>query len=190
MVVRQVLQQAQTFGFYKAKIINMAEVPFDSAFRKYCEDNRCGEYNANYSCPPMCGSPEAMERRLRVYKRALVLQTKWDLADYQDQASVRKAENSHNIAMIGLIDNMRRGGHNGVMCGASCCSLCEACEMRNGRPCLRSNLKFSCMSAYCIHVKKLAEQCGMEYSRDDRKLMSLDCMLSKEGIVLKKWNYQ
>ncbi len=24
----------------------------NAEFRKYCEENRCDKYNANYSCPP------------------------------------------------------------------------------------------------------------------------------------------
>lgn len=170
MVMRQILRQARTFGFTKAAVIGMEQVPFDHSFRKYCEENLCGQYNANYSCPPICGSPEAMERRLRVYKKALVLQTKWGITDFHDTDAIRKAKVLHNTAMIGLIDHMRREGRDGVMCGASCCSLCEICEMTKGHPCAKPNLKFSCMSAYCIYVKKLAEQCGMDYSCADGKL--------------------
>ena len=170
MIVKQILQLARALGFASAAVVDMADVPFDHYFRKYCEENLCGQYNANYSCPPLCGSPEQMERRLRAYKRALVLQTKWNITDYHDHAAIRKAKSTHNTAMLSLIDHMRREGHNGIMCGASCCSLCETCAMTGKHPCIKPNLKFSCMSAYCIYVKKLAEQCGMEYVCEDGKL--------------------
>ena len=170
MIMGQILQLARTFGFAKAAIIDMEQVPFDHSFRKYCEKNLCGQYNTNYSCPPVCGSPEAMERRLRVYKKALVVQTIWDITDFHDHAAIHRAKASHNTAMLGLISNMRRGGHNGVMCGASYCTLCNTCEMAKGHPCVKPDQKFSCMSAYCIYVRKLADQCGMDYNCDDGKL--------------------
>ena len=31
------------------------------------------------------------------------------------------------------------------------------------KPCRYPDLYYSCMSAYCIFVRRLAEQCGMEY---------------------------
>ena len=38
--------------------------------------------------------------------------------------------------------------------------------MRN-EPCVFPDLMYSCMSAYCIFVKKLADTCGMEYTPGD-----------------------
>ena len=47
--------------------------------------------------------------------------------------------------------------------GASGCALCSPCALKEGKPCAFPDLRYSCMSAYCIFVRKLAERCGMEY---------------------------
>ncbi|MDD6188470.1 MAG: DUF2284 domain-containing protein, partial [Clostridiales bacterium] len=54
-------------------------------------------------------------------------------------------------------------GVDGLIVGASGCSLCSPCAITKGEPCKFPDFKYSCMSAYCIFVKKLADSCGMEY---------------------------
>ena len=43
--------------FSAVALITMDEVVFEPSFRPYCEQNLCGKYGANYSCPPDCGTP-------------------------------------------------------------------------------------------------------------------------------------
>ena len=44
---------------------------------------------------------------------------------------------------------------------------CGIIVMREGKPCRFPEFRYSCMSAYCIYVKKLAEACGMVYDYKD-----------------------
>ena len=150
-------------GFAAAAIVNTDEIVFDPMFRPYCEENLCGQYGANYSCPPDCGSPEAMKQRILAHKRALVLQTIWQVQDYSDMPTIKQAKKSHNASEIRLVQRLRAAGHDGVMAGASGCAICSPCVLPKGEPCRFPRLQYSCMSAYCIFVRKLAEKCGMEY---------------------------
>ena len=167
---QDILHLAANEGFTAAAILPMDEVVFEPAFRPYCEQNLCGQYGANYSCPPDCGTPQEMEDRLRRYRRALVVQTKWDIDDWYDAAQILHAKQSHNCAMLRVIGRMEAQGLRGTMCGASCCTLCERCARLDDLPCPRPDRRFSCLSAYCIYVKKLADACGMEYACADGRL--------------------
>ena len=51
----------------------------------------------------------------------------------------------------------------GFMVGSGGCSLCKPCAIVRGEPCTFPDLRYSCMSAYCIFVRKLCEGCGIEY---------------------------
>ena len=77
MTNEQIIQYAVEEGFAAAEIVDTHEIVFDPSFRPYCEENLCGQFGANYSCPPDCGSPEAMKQRILAHKKALVLQTIW-----------------------------------------------------------------------------------------------------------------
>jgi len=160
---RDMVALAYEEGFCAAEIIAAEDIIFNEAFRKYCEDNVCGFYGANYSCPPDCGTFEEMKARLTAHKRVLVVQTKWRIADYTDKEAIWSAKHAHNSAMFRIIDRLEAEGYNGLMGGASCCTLCKKCAAVDHAPCTCPGKRFSCLSAYCIDVKALAERCGMEY---------------------------
>ena len=73
-------------------------------------------------------------------------------------------------AMLRVIARLKQEGIRGKMAGASCCTLCERCAILDSEPCRDPERQFSCMSAYCIYVKALAETCGMEYTCSDGRL--------------------
>lgn len=163
MTEAEMIRLAISEGFAAVEITDTHRIVFDPTFRPYCEENLCGQYGVNYSCPPECGSVEEMKQRILAHKRALVLQTIWQVADYSDVPAIRHAKKSHNAAELRLVQKLRSAGHDGVIVGASGCALCTPCALTQGQPCRFPDLKYSCMSAYCVFVKKLADTCGMEY---------------------------
>ena len=150
-------------GFAAAEILNTGDLIFDPMFRPLCEENLCGQYGANYSCPPDCGTPEQMRQRILSRRRALLLQTIWEVADYSDMTAIKPAKAAHNAAQIRLATRLRAEGCGGFLVGASGCALCSPCARVTGEPCRFPEYRFSCMSAYCIFVRAAADLCGMEY---------------------------
>lgn len=163
MTEQQVIQCAVDEGFAAAVIVDTRDIVFDPSFRPYCQENLCGQYAVNYSCPPDCGSPEEMKQRILAHKKGLVLQTIWQVKDYSDMPAIKEAKKGHNTAELRVVQKLRQAGHDGVIVGASGCSLCSPCVLPQGEPCRHPDLRYSCMSAYCIFVKKLADCCDMEY---------------------------
>lgn len=158
-----IISYALEEGFSAVEIVDTCQIVFDPSFRPYCEENLCGQYNANYSCPPSCGSPGEMMQRVLAHKKALVLQTIWEISDYSDKPAIQQAKKGHNEAQIRLVKRLRGEGCTGFAVGASGCALCSPCAQTQAKPCRFPEYQYSCMSAYCIFVKKLADACGMEY---------------------------
>lgn len=150
-------------GFAAAVVTDTKDIPFDPSFRPLCAENLCGKYGVNYSCPPDCGTPDEMRARIQAHRHALVLQTIWEIADYSDSKAIKAAKKEHNAATLRLLGRLRRADVPGFPVGASGCALCETCAITEKKPCRYPDLYYSCMSAYCIFVRRLAEQCGMEY---------------------------
>ncbi len=163
----ELIKASMDVGFSKAAVIDTDKIVFNPKFRPYCKENLCGQYGANYSCPPDCGTPEEMKERVLRHKKALVLQMKWKITDFNDTEEFKKSKQAHNSAAIKLLDICRQAGHNCFMVGSSGCNLCKPCKIQLGESCAFPHYRFSCMSAYCIYVKKLAEDCGMEYDYKD-----------------------
>jgi len=163
----EMIATALKCGFADAAVISTDQIVLNPTFRPYCEENLCGKYGANYSCPPECGSPEEMKQKILKHKKALVLRTVWEIRDFKQEALIKSAKQKHNEATLDVISRLEKKGFRGFMVGASCCSLCSPCRMTAGEPCPFPQKRFSCMSAYCIYVKDLAEKCGMDYDYKD-----------------------
>ena len=166
----EIIELSIAEGFYGAEVISTDKIVFDASFRPYCEENLCGQYGANYSCPPDCGTPEQMKQRVLAYKKALVVSTEWEIEDFTQTDKLKEAKALHNAAMLRVIKKLKNEGHNGVMIGASGCTLCKPCKLASGEPCEHPDMMYSCMAAYCIWVKKLAEDCNMNYDYKNKIL--------------------
>lgn len=167
MTEEKMIQYAIEEGFTDAAVIDTAKIPFEFSFRPFCEENLCGQFGVNYSCPPYCGTPEEMKQRIVSHKKALVLQSVWEISDYTDKAAVKHAKGSHNAAALRLAKRFQEEHCAGFLVGASGCALCTPCAAKNGAPCRFPQLRYSCMSAYCIFVRELTDQCGIVYAPDD-----------------------
>ena len=91
MSKEEILKYALEQGFSDAAIIETKDIVFDPSFRPCCEENLCGQYGVNYTCPPVCGSPEEMKQKVLSHKYAIVLQSLWEISDYSDKKAIRQA---------------------------------------------------------------------------------------------------
>ena len=169
MTDRELVKLAEAEGF-SAAVIAAEQVPTDGKFRKFCEENLCGSYRANYSCPPACGTAEEMMAQIAAGKQALVLKSEWPIESYRDREAIDRGKAAHNAGMLRLVETLQKAGYQALMAGSSCCNLCPSCAMETGVPCRHPELRFSCLSAFCVDVAELAGRCGMAFAWDTKKL--------------------
>ena len=172
----ELIKLAEAMGF-RAALIPAKEIPVDGSFRKFCEDNLCGKYNANYSCPPGCGTVEEVHRRLFGGQSALVLQTIHEIGSYENKEAILKSKKNLNMDILKLTDILRKEGMDCFCLGYGGCPLCDPCKQVTGEPCAFPEKRISCMSAYCIDVGKLAGKCGMEFAWVSEKLFLFGMIL-------------
>ena len=163
MTEKEMIDLALAEGVSAAEMTDTKDIVFDPMFRPFCAENLCGQYGVNYCCPPDCGTPEEMKQRILAHKRALVLHTIWEIPDISDNGLIKPAKKGHNAIQLRLQKKFHEAGIPGFLVGASGCGLCSPCHLKNGEPCPHPEARYSCMSAYCIFVRKLAEHCGMDY---------------------------
>lgn len=161
--IDQIVDRGAEAGFTCTAVIETDRITFNPDFRICCEDNSCGKYGVNYTCPPHCGTTDEMRDKVLAHKYAIVFQTMWEIPDTEDAAMIKKCKGKHNSMVRKFIADLDPSYSGGFMIAASGCSLCEECAIVRGEPCLFPDKAASCASAYCIYVEDLAEQCGMEY---------------------------
>ena len=162
MTKQQMIAAAVRTGFNAAAVIKTQDIPFDFAFRRYCEENVCVQYGANYSCPPDCGSCVELRDKILNRKNALVVQSVNTIADYS-ATEIELAKRNHRNLAAELNKIMNSRGISGFTIGACGCNLCDPCAKKLNMPCKFPQNAFSCMSAYCINVKELCKLCGLKY---------------------------
>jgi predicted metal-binding protein len=160
----QLYEIAADVGFDGTAVITTKQLQFVPAFRALCEKNDCGNYGKNYACPPSCGTPEEMKQKVLSYRKAIVFQSEFTVADAMDPALTKPMKESHIQKTRQAIEKMKEAGMKmdgfAVMCGP--CNFCAVCAQVEGRPCPHPEKRASCLSAYCINATELATSCGMK----------------------------
>ena len=162
MQKEEVERLSREAGFSHAAVIPVSSLVFDPSLRRYCEENLCGNYGRNYSCPPSCGTPEEMRRKTETYRQAWIFQTIAE-ADWRDAEKLKEIRSSHNARSRELIRRLRERGEEGLPMLAGPCSICESCAEQEGGSCLFPEQQASCISAYCMSAEKMAEEAGLLY---------------------------
>ncbi|MBQ9845824.1 MAG: DUF2284 domain-containing protein [Oscillospiraceae bacterium] len=169
MTDKELITLAQQEGF-TAAVIPTSEVVVDYGFRKFCEDNLCGKYGANYSCPPDCGTPQQVHEKLMSRNSALVLEKICPINGYDDRETIQKYKKAVNFSVLDVSDKMAAAGYNVLPLGYGGCPLCTPCQRALGKPCTFPERKISCISAYCINVTELSASSGLEFGWSEEKL--------------------
>ncbi|HIS27744.1 MAG TPA: DUF2284 domain-containing protein [Candidatus Pullilachnospira intestinigallinarum] len=182
----QMKELARREGFDNAEFLGTNQLQFDSALRRYCEENACGNYGNNYACPPSCGTPGQMEEQVRRYDRALVLQTIQKVEDLTDSRQIREARALHNERTWNLSDRFEAEGITGLRIMAGPCTACSTCAICRKAPCRFPEKKASCLSAYCICAEKMAESCRMPYWCGENTVAFFSMFLPDDGKLKEK----
>ena len=138
------VQLAKDFGFTDAALLPVADLVVVPAYRCFCEENLCGNYDVLPVCPPMSGTVEEMTANMRRFGTALILMIETTPADLWDTAEQKAAKRRQNLLTEQLMAAMRADG------------MTELLMMGVG-PWKGA----SCMSAYCVDAQKMADAVHM-----------------------------
>lgn len=151
---------AKDFGFTDAALLPVADLVVVPAYRRFCEENLCGNYDVLPVCPPMSGTVEEMTANMRRYQTALVLTIETTPNCYTDKAEQKAAKRAQNILTEQLMDQMRADGQTDLL-------------MMGAGPWKTA----SCMSAYCVDAQKMADAVHMKCWENDGKIRYFSLIL-------------
>lgn len=154
---------AEELGFSDTSSIPVYQIKFVPEYRKYCEDNVCGNYDKLPTCPPGCGTFEQLREKVMAYETAFVMKTLWTVEDFQDSKAFKEMKFQHNKITKELVHQAGEQGIFGHTITAG------------------PTVNTSCISAYCIDVSELAKTCSMEYFCGDNRVafFSMFCYTAK-----------
>lgn len=156
MTHEKISSLAKTEGF-EAAVLNTSELEFDFTYRKYCEENLCGNFGTNPYCPPFCPSAEELKNEVLKHKLVLVLKSAHNIPDLADREKIKAANEAHNAASLQLISKIP--DFRGAL------ALCSSTDIE-----IPKGVTAACLSAYCVNVAAMAEKCNLTYAYKDPTL--------------------
>lgn len=119
-------EKAMECGFSNVGLLDADTIEIKIEARDACAENKCNNYNKNWSCPPGCGSLEECSKMIHKYKYGLILQTtgKIDSFDYESWTNLA---NDHKKHMDEFAEYIRANYMDAMIMGASACAGCKEC---------------------------------------------------------------
>lgn len=151
---------AKISGFTDAAFLPVQELVVVPEYRRFCEQNLCGNYGVLPVCPPMSGTVEEMTAVMQRYKTALVLMIETTPFDYRDTAEQKTAKKHQNLLTEQLMAKMQADGLTDLL-------------MMGAGPWKHA----PCMSAYCVDAQKMADAVHMKCWANDGKIRYFSLIL-------------
>lgn len=151
---------AKELGFSDAALMPVSALVVVPEYRKFCEDNLCGNYDLLPACPPKSGTVEEMTATMYRHKTALVLTTVCTPYSMTDAAEHKALKKQHNLLTEALMARMALDGQSDLL-------------MMGAGPWKHA----SCMSAYCVDAQKMADYVHMKCWENDGKIRLFSLLL-------------
>ena len=113
------IRTAKEIGFSEAGVLNPETLKVMPLVRETCAEDKCHAYNHNWTCPPACGTLDECERRMRAYKRGILVQTTGVLRRDIDTRIYRETEKLHTEYLKILREQMMEEFPDMLMLGAA-----------------------------------------------------------------------
>ena len=147
-------------------LVPAREMIFRPEYRRFCEENLCGEYGKCWACPPACGTPSEMAARAGAFSHCLLLIGRDTVRDAMNPLETIPIQRRRNAAARAYLSAMKKALSIGssLTMTAGPCGLCEVCALRENQPCRHPGERTSCVSAYGVDMGALMASAGEELS--------------------------
>ena len=146
-------------GFSHAAPVDMNALTPRQEVREMCRADRCGQWNANWACPPGCGTLE-------------------DDFDYEGMEAIQRR---HKRAFADFARQARLLLPDCLPLSAGACTVCRRCTCPD-RPCRFPDKRMSSMEAYGLLVGDVCLRSGLSYNYGPRTMTYTSCLLYTEEV--------
>ena len=172
----RIFATARECGFRSWAELKVETLEFLPAVRDMCAENKCGRYNASWSCPPACGSLEEMREKVTAYSKGVLVQTVAELKNSFDwkgmvAAGEQHKQNQEKMRLLLLKEYPRL-----LTMGAGSCTRCETCTYPDA-PCRFPESLTVSMEACGLFVSRVCKANGIPYNHGENTVCYTGCFL-------------
>lgn len=158
----EITKQILSLGAARVCSIKTQQLCFDEKFRKSCESNVCGNFNAHYMCPPCTGTPQELIQKAKSYKEAVVFCITGGIKGFEDKEGMEAIQQQMQQLTDKVHDYAAAQNFDFTIAAAANCKKCIPCGFVTGKACPNKDKTYPSLSAYCIDVAKLAQSCNIQ----------------------------
>ena len=146
--------------------------------RGYCLENKCGNYNSNYMCPPSSGSLDEIKARVAMYRRGIIFQYSEPVDIGNDRERVRCIKKDFHKKVLKIEKFFRKQGMADVwgMIGGNC-EWCKVCGAKLNEPCHHPQKARPSLESIGIDVITLLDELGMDSKFYPDRITWTGCVL-------------
>ncbi|WP_010261768.1 DUF2284 domain-containing protein [Treponema primitia] len=163
-------------GFTHAGLLDVDVIRVREEVRDACAVNKCKAYDANWACPPACGTLAECDSTMHKFKRGVLFQTTGVLEDALDYESMELASEEHRKHLEEFTDKVRKLYPGCVILGAGGCKRCEKCTWPDN-PCRFPEKMVSSMEAFGLVVSDVCKDNNLPYYYGPNTLTYTGCVL-------------
>lgn len=163
-------------GFSHTAPLDCGTVRLLPEVRAMCASGKCHQYNANWACPPGCGTLEECEEKIRRYRQGILVQTVGQLEDSLDFEGMKETEKKHKENFFKLDQFLRESYPNRLPLSAGCCTICKNCTYPDA-PCRFPEKSVSSMEAYGMLVTQVCQDNSLPYYYGEGTIAYTSCFL-------------
>ena len=151
--------------FENAKAISTSRVILSDAVRKMCEQNKCGQYGKNWTCPPAVKSVDEFRQDIAAFDTFLVVYQVYPVKSSFDWRGMMVGGGDFKDRLYALKKEIETSDPDFkfIVLGAGGCSLCERCAYLDGEPCRSPEDAMVSVEACGIDVMALMKDNGLKY---------------------------
>lgn len=169
-------KQGEAMGFSHVAILDCDTIQLMQEVRDMCAADKCHQYNKNWACPPGCGSLDECEKKVRNYKKGIIVQTVGELEDPMDGEGMMDAEAKHKETFNAFSEYVFEHFDKPLPIGAGCCSKCKSCTYPDS-PCRFPDKATSSMEAYGMLVSQVCKDNNLPYYYGNCTIAYTSCYL-------------
>ena len=119
-------------GFSHAAPVDMNALTPRREVREMCRADRCGQWNANWACPPGCGTLEDAAAAMGCFDAGVLVQTTGTLTDDFDYEEMEAIQRRHKRAFADFARQARLLLPDCLPLSAGACTVCRRCTCPAG----------------------------------------------------------
>ena len=174
--LEKLIREGEACGFTHVAPLDADTIRLMPEVRQMCEKNTCGMYGANWCCPPGMGDLAECERKIRKYKKGILVQTVAELEDELDGETMMEAEAAHKRHFDTLHEQLLREYPGLLACGAGTCTKCKKCSYPD-KPCRFPEHNYASMEAYGMLVTQVCRANDLPYYYGPCTIAYTSCFL-------------